>query len=202
MGTIGGATVVQAAAINNAGVAVGRALVAGEWAPFRWTEADGIEALPVPDGETEFEPDDINDAGQIVGHAFHLVDSEGIYNAYLLDGTTFAPLAMDGYDSALPHGVNDDGLVVGFVDSVDSTSRTPAAWDTASGDATAFALFTDDAFTNELNAVNGSGVALGISREGDDFDRTWIGPIAADAAPPEPTAPPAQPAPVDPSFTG
>jgi hypothetical protein len=98
--------------------------------------------------------------------------------------------------------MNDNGLVVGFVDNTGSPSRVPAAWDTATGDATAFPLFVATAFTNELNAVNNAAIAIGISREGDDFDRTFIGPIAPDPAPVAPTAPPAEPAPVAPSFTG
>jgi hypothetical protein len=199
MGTIGGSTVVQAAAINSAGVAVGRALVAGEFVGWRWTESGGIEELPLPDGEVTFEPNDINAAGDIVGHVFEFVAPEGFYRSYVYDGSTFTPLAMDGFTSALPHAISDDGLVVGWVDVEGSDSRTPAAWDLGSGDATAFPLFEESAFTNELEAVATGGLALGITREGDDFDRTWIVQISPDLVP---SAPPAEPAPVAPTFTG
>ncbi len=198
-----GGTNIQVRAINNAEVAVGRVLIAGSFVPFTWTEAGGMVLMTEPDGETGFEPRDINDAGQIVGFVFEFVAPEGFYRAYLLDPVDgYTQLEMDGYTSAFPHGINDEGLVVGFVDNEGSSSRTPAAWDTATGDATAFPLFVATAFTNELNAVNNSGFAVGITREGDDFDRTFVGQISPDAAPVTPEAPPAAPAPVAPRFTG
>jgi hypothetical protein len=202
MGTISGSTVVQVAAMNNAGVAVGRALVAGEFLPWRWTEAGGIEPLPLPDGEVSFEPDDINASGRIVGHVFEFIAPEGVYRAYVYDGVGYEALEMDGYDSSFPHGINDEGLAVGFLDLQLESSRRPAAWDTITGATAAFALFEDAAFTNELNAVNNSGLAIGISREGDDLDRTWMGIIGPDVEPTDPAAPPAEPAPAAPSFTG
>lgn len=198
-----GGTTVQVRAINNAGLAVGRLLVGGSFAPFEWTEAGGMELMALPDGEVDFEPTDINEAGQIIGHVFEFIAPEGSYRAYLLDPVDgYTQLTLDGYTSAFPQSLNDVGLVVGFVDNEGSSSRTPAAWDTVSGDVTAFPLFLESAFTNELIAVNDSGVAAGISREGDDFDRTFIGQIRAEVAPVPPVAPPAVPAPVAPSFTG
>ena len=67
-----------------------------------------------------------------------------------------------------------------------------------------YPLFVDDGFTSELMAVNDNGVVLGVSREGDDFDRTFSGPIGLDTVPPpaEPPPPAAEPVAADPSFTG
>jgi uncharacterized membrane protein len=202
MGTIGGATVVQVAAISDAGVAVGRALVGGEWAGFTWNADDGISELGLPPGEVSFEPDDINASGQVVGHVFEFVAPEGFYRAYVRDPDgTWTELTSDGYTTAFGHAINDAGLVVGFVDNEGSPSRTPAAWDLSSGDHTVYPLFVDAGFTSELMAVNDNGVALGVSREGDDFDRTFIGPIGPDPVPP--TEPPAAvPVAGAPSFTG
>jgi uncharacterized membrane protein len=210
LGTVPGGTNVQARAINNNEVVVGRVLVAGDFEPFIWTEAEGMSLLPVPPGEDDFEPSDIIDSNLIIGFSFELVDAEGVYRAYVLSTLgTFEELTVDGYQSAFPRGMSEAGLVVGFVDNPGSSSRTPAAWDLVTDDATAFPLFVDDAFTNELNAVNVDGVAVGISREGDDFDRTFIGPITPDPAPPappapspDPTSPAAQPVAAAPTFTG
>jgi uncharacterized membrane protein len=208
LGNVPGGTNVQVRAINNDEVVVGRVLVAGDFQTFVWTEAEGMSLIPPPPGEVDFEPTDINDAGTIIGFTFEFVAPEGFYRAYALSPSgDFTPLTVDGYESAIPYGINAAGLVVGFVDNVADPSRTPAAWDLATGDATAFPLFSDAAFTNELYAVNDSGIAIGISREGDDFDRTYLGPIAPDPVPPappapSPTAPPAQPVAAAPDFTG
>jgi hypothetical protein len=201
-----GGTITQVRAINNAGVAVGRVFVGGVPQPFTWNVDDGMTLLPLPPGETDFEPLDINGAGQIAGRTFEFIAPDGFYRAYVLDpDDSYQQLTMDGFDSAFPMQLSDNGLVVGFVDNPDDPSRTPAAWDLSSGDATAFPLFNEAAFTNELNAVNSSGFAVGISREGDDFERTYVGAISADpTTPPTPpaTAPPAQPAAAAPDFTG
>lgn len=209
LGNVTGGTNVQVRAINNDEVVVGRVLVGGDFLPFTWTEGDGMSLLPLPAGETRWEPSDIDDSGRIVGFTFELVDGEGIYRAHLLDPMgEFTPLTIDGYDAAIPLGMNSTGLVVGHVEAIaDPGGRVPAAWDLDSGDATAFPRFSDAAFTNELNAVNDSGIAVGISREGDDFERTFIGPITPDPVPPTPpapgpAAPSAQPVAAAPSFTG
>ncbi|MGK2950353.1 MAG: hypothetical protein ACSLFP_17410, partial [Acidimicrobiales bacterium] len=175
LGTVTGGTNVQVRAINNDEAVVGRVLVGGTFLPFIWTEGDGMSLLPLPAGESRWEPSDIDDSGRIVGFTFELVDGEGIYRAHLLDAMgDYTPLTIDGYDAAIPRGMNNTGLVVGHVEAIaDSGGRVPAAWDLTSGDATAFPRFSEAAFTNELNAVNDSGLAVGISREGDDFERTY-----------------------------
>lgn len=210
-----GATITQVSAINDGGVAVGRVLVAGAFEPFTWNADDGMSLLAEPSGEEGFTPTDINDSGQIVGHVFIYAVPDSSYHAYLLDPADgYRRLAVDGYDSALPHGISDTGFIVGWVSNADD-DRVPAAWDLSSGSATAFAKFNDAAFTNEFNAVNDDGVAVGISREGDDFDRTYLGQIQPDPGPPvDPTGPtttaPSQPAgaapavavPATPTYTG
>jgi hypothetical protein len=197
-----GGTFTQVKAINNAGVAAGEVFVGGTFIGFTWTEAGGIVAMPLPDGETTFRPTDINDAGQVVGWVY--VPGDDIYRSYVWDPTDgFTALTMPGYESTLAHSLNDAGLVVGAVDNASDPSRSPAAWDLASGDADAFAPFAAGVFTAEINAVNASGIAVGITREGDDFDRTWIGPIAADPVPTTPSEPPAAvPVAGAPTFTG
>lgn len=184
MVAVPGATITQVRAVNDDGVAVGRVMVAGEFQPFTWNVIDGMTLLPEPLGEVHFEPTGINNAGQIIGHVYIHGTPDSTYHAYLLDPTDgYRQLTVDGYDSALPQGISDSGWVVGWAAKA-GDDRVPAAWDLTSGDVTAFARFNDAAFTNEFNAVNNSGVAVGISREGDDFDRTFIGPLGPNPGPP------------------
>lgn len=210
---VAGATITQVRAVNADGVAVGRVMVAGEFVPFTWNAVDGMTLLPEPPGETGFEPDDINASGQIIGHVFHFDPTNSTYTAYLLGADGFEQLSVSGYDSALPHSISDTGWVVGWVSDA-GADRVPAAWDLIGGDATAYPPFNGAAFTNEFNAVNNSGLAVGISREGDDFDRTYVGQIGHDPdLPIEPTqstttvaptspASPAVPVAASPTYTG
>lgn len=212
---VAGTTITQVRAVNDDGVAVGRAMIAGEFKPFTWNVADGMTLLPEPSGEPNFEPTRINNSGQIVGHVYIYAVPDGVYHSYLLDPVRgYRQLTVDGYDSAYPRGISDSGWVVGWAAKSDG-DRVPAAWNLTSGDATAFARFNDAAFTNEFNAVNDSGVAVGISREGDDFDRTYVGQLAPNPGPPinpRTTTPstPARPAgaapavavPATPTYTG
>lgn len=207
--TLPGGSSTQVKDINNGGVAVGETFVGGTFVPFTWTEDGLTEALPLPPGETTFRPTDINNAGQIVGSSYDPGDD--LYRTYLWDPTDgYTELTMDGYETSLARMVNDAGLVVGFVDDATAPTRSPAAWDTASGDATVFPPFTSGVFTAELRAVNGTGLAIGFTTEGEDFDRGFIGQISADPLPdpttststPAPTAPGAQPVTAQPAFTG
>ncbi len=199
IGTVPGGTTPQIRAINSAGVATGEVLVGGSFVGFTWTEAGGIVAMPLPDGETTLRPTAINDAGPVVGHVY--VPGDDLYRTYVWDPTDgFTELTMDGYETSFAQSISDSGLVVGFVDNASDSSRSPAAWDLASGDATVFPLFAAGVFTSELEAANSDGLAVGITREGDDFDRTFIGLIAPDAVPAEPPA--AVPVAAEPSFTG
>ncbi len=195
---VAGATITQVRAINDAGVAVGRVYVDSVFEPFIWNVDDGMTLLAEPPGEEGFEPTQINNAGQISGHVFEFIAPEGVYRAYVLDPDDgYQELTVEGYESAFPHGLSDSGWVVGFVDNPESESRVPAAWNLTDGDAAAFPLFSDAAFTNELNAVNDTGGAVGISREGEDFERTYLGQVSPE--PPllvdEPLAPPPSPVP-------
>ena len=211
---VAGATITQVRAVNDDGVAVGRVRVAGVFEPFTWNVVDGMTLLPEPPGESGFEPGDVNSSGQIIGDVFHFDPTGSTYSAYLLDPTDgYRQLSVDGFDSAFPRGMSDAGWVVGWVSNADA-DRVPAAWDLTSGDATAFPPFNGAAFTNELNAVNGAGLAVGISREGDDFDRTYVGRIGHDPdlpiEPPQTTttlapnspARPAVPVAASPTYTG
>ena len=212
---VAGATITQVRSVNDDGVAVGRVMVAGVFEPFTWNAVDGMALLPEPPGEVGFDPSTINNSGQIVGSVFIYAVPNSSYHAYLLDPVDgYQQLAVAGYDSALPSDISDTGIVVGWASNADD-DRVPAAWELSSGSATAFPLFNDAAFTNEFNAVNDSGVAVGISREGEDFDRTYLGQIQPDPGPPvDPTGPtttaksqpagaaPAVAVPATPTYTG
>lgn len=220
MDPVAGATITQVRAVNDAGTAVGRVRVDGEFEPFTWNVDDGMTLLPEPPGEERFEPQQINDLGQIVGFVYEFIAPDGVYRTFVLDPDDgYRQLSVEGFVSAVPYGLSDSGWVVGFVDDNGLDPRVPAAWNLTSGDAEAFPAFSDDAFTNEFNAVNESGGVVGISREGDDLDRTFVGTVGPDPSPeppveepvdppaatPEtatPTAPPATVVRATPRFTG
>lgn len=106
----------EARDINDAGVVVGAAET-GLSAPaprrlaFRWTQATGMVALPVPPNTLISEADAINSAGQIVGY---IQPNEGPPRAALWTGGTFVDLGvLPGAPNSRAWDINTSGVVVG-----------------------------------------------------------------------------------------
>jgi uncharacterized membrane protein len=99
-----GATQSNGWAINDAGVVAGWASVSGGRA-FRWSEADGMTALPGISSSRG-----INSAGAIVGHIIH---SNG-FSAYVFqDGVRIDLPPLEAGSNSDAYRINDAGTVVG-----------------------------------------------------------------------------------------
>jgi probable HAF family extracellular repeat protein len=111
LGTLGGVTS-NAFAINLAGTVVGMSTVsdARSEIPFVWTDALGMQALPVPDGMGG-QALDINDAGEIAGY---LADGRGSLRAFRSDGHVVQPLADLDLPGSKAYGINGNGVAVGY----------------------------------------------------------------------------------------
>jgi hypothetical protein len=110
---VAGATASTAFAINDSGVAVGRATLAGgSTVVFRWSSATGTEELQAPAGYVELL--DINNAGDIVA----TIITNGIRVPYIYQGGTWTDI-----NQLLPSGtlfrlqfveaINNRGWIVG-----------------------------------------------------------------------------------------
>jgi probable HAF family extracellular repeat protein len=107
----------QAYDINDAGVVVGTAET-GQLPPnqpsrtaFRWTQAAGMVALPVPPGTGVAEARAINNAGQIVGY----VQGSGPPRATLWDGSSIIDLGvLPAGTESQAFGINAGAAVVGW----------------------------------------------------------------------------------------
>ena len=96
LGTLGGDSS-EAYAVNEAGAVVGSAKDAnGVWHGFRYTAANGMEALPLPPGATSCTPTLITEGGMIVGncsvdsrqHGFCYTDQYGMVDMGVELGST------------------------------------------------------------------------------------------------------------------
>lgn len=89
-------------AINNRGEVVGFS----NDGPFLWSAAGGTRILPVPEGFNDFAPEDVNDAGTIIGRSSRGTGkaTEGGLVRRLADGTT--QFAAGFY----PHGWPSDSM--------------------------------------------------------------------------------------------
>lgn len=105
--------------VSNAGYVVGSSsLNQGSGLPFIWSDADGIQPIPLPAGTSSAIARGVNDAGMVVGigsSAFaipFLYDGTQTYRlADLLPGGTGWDLATNTSSSAL--GISNDGVIVG-----------------------------------------------------------------------------------------
>src|SRR5579883_1994729 len=97
--------------VNNAGNLVGSynsedfSVVQGIFVP-----AGGSPQNFSPSTTSQSENYGINNFGQVVGSAFTTMSPSG---GYIFDGTTAIPINCP-VGSALPHGINDSGAIVGF----------------------------------------------------------------------------------------
>jgi hypothetical protein len=110
LGRLGG-TRSNAWAISNAGVIAGWSNADGESA-FRWTEADGMTALPGISSSRG-----INTAGAIVGHNRHPNGSTAYVYA---DGVRTDLAALEPGSNTIAWAINDAGTIVGISDPVAS----------------------------------------------------------------------------------
>ena len=185
VGTLPGATTIQMVAINDAGVALGAAFVPGGIIGFTWTEADGIRALPLPDGVASFRPSAITDAGQVLGTDFDLADG---YRTWLWDPLIgFTELAGPaGFASVFGADVNERGVVVGFAEDA-ADDRSLAVWDTVrSPTATVLPSPTAGSIDASIDVVTDTGGLLASTNEIVDEDDVERGVRRAAGAGPRP----------------
>ena len=111
LGTLGG-SYSMAFAVNRADVVVGASSVndGRNEIPFVWTDATGMQALPVPEGYGG-QALDLNDAGEIAGY---LTDGQGALRAFRSDGHTVEMLAGLDLPGSKAYGISENGTVVGY----------------------------------------------------------------------------------------
>jgi uncharacterized membrane protein len=123
-----GATLCQAFdAINNNGVIIAKCVIGGVSRPFVWQSHDAApQQLPVPAGYGDVIPEDINDAGLIVGygtstinHALEWIPSGGAYTVTVLPDAGYGSVAM---------AIAEDGTVAGEVYRSRSMGSPQAAY--------------------------------------------------------------------------
>ena len=111
LGTLGG-SYSMAFGINAAGLVVGASAVndTRTEVPFVWTDALGMQPLPLPVG-IGGQALAINDAGEIAGY---LTDSRGSLRAFRSDGHVVEPLAELDMPGSKAYGISENGTAVGY----------------------------------------------------------------------------------------
>jgi probable HAF family extracellular repeat protein len=155
----------EARDINDAGVIVGAAET-GLSAPaprrlaFRWTQATGMVALPVPPNTVVSEADAINSTGQIVGY---IQPNDGPPRAALWTGGTFVDLGvLPGAPNSRAWDINTSGVVVGV--SPDEFPAIRAFRWTQSGGITALPALAGSppaGIPSEAQGINDAGDVVG-----------------------------------------
>lgn len=113
IGSLGGPVAI-AAAINESGTVVGYSSKEENFRtfPFRWTEAAGVEALPVLHENSEGSASGVSDSGLIVGTATASDGADGRAVVWDADGVHALPgIYANAYSSAV--AVNDDEIILG-----------------------------------------------------------------------------------------
>lgn len=119
VGALDGANGAIAFGISDGGYIVGSSMMnQGDGMPFIWSEADGIMAIPLPDGTSQGSARAVNSAGWAVGVASSayaipfLYDGTQTYSLQDLipDGTGW-DLSTNTFSAAL--GITEDGTIIG-----------------------------------------------------------------------------------------
>jgi probable HAF family extracellular repeat protein len=151
LGNIGGGAWNTPVALNNQGEVVGFANTSGDQnaalspAAFIWTQATGMQALPLLSGDTNSIAFDINEKGQVVGQSVGATFRAFLYeNGMMLDLN-----ALIQPDSSLyltnAQGINDRGEIAG------------TALDTATGAVVAFLAVPAYGGVSEAGSSKGKG---------------------------------------------
>lgn len=119
VGAIPGANGALCFDVSNSGFVVGASMQnQGSGTPFIWSQANGIQPIPLPVGTSQGSARGVNDAGMVVGTASSafaipfLYDGQDTYRlADLLPANTGWDLATNTSSAAL--GISDDGIIVG-----------------------------------------------------------------------------------------
>lgn len=168
LGTLGGKAS-AARDVNNLGIVVGSANRAdGVYAPFVWSEATGMQALPAPEGDATAHPLAMNDAGLIVGRAHAVVNGASVLRA-----ATWRPAGaswtagllanLPGYDgTAVANDVNTAGDIVGMNYSAGSVVSAVVVWQLESPRAI---LNSDPGISYFGSAINDAGWIAGYSKD-------------------------------------
>jgi uncharacterized membrane protein len=158
-----GATQSNGWAINDAGVVAGWASVSGGRA-FRWSEADGMTALPGISSSRG-----INSAGAIVGFFNHA----GGFSAYVFhDGVRIDLQALDTGTNSDAYRINDAGTVVGR-----SATGRAVVWRRGADGSYGAPLALGYRNSNQSPVINGRGdiafTAFDVSRTGLNEPVLW-----------------------------
>jgi probable HAF family extracellular repeat protein len=157
LGTLGG-SYSMGFAVNASGVVVGASSVndARAEVPFVWTDAGGMQALPLPEGMGG-QALDVNDRGQIAGYT---TDSFGSLLAFRSDGTTVELLPGLDLPASKAYAISPNGTVAGYAMAGELSPHFHAVlWrDHAIRDLGALAGGHSVAY-----GVNDAGVAVGFS---------------------------------------
>ncbi len=150
LGNIGGGAWNTPVALNNQGEVVGFANSSGDQnaalspAAFIWTQATGMQALPLLSGDTNSIAFDINEKGQVVGQSVGATFRAFLYE----DGMMLDLNALIQPDSSLyltnAQGINDRGEIAG------------TALDTATGAVVAFLAVPAYGGVSEADSSKGS----------------------------------------------
>ncbi len=119
VGALPGANGALAFGISNSGYVVGSSMMnQGSGLPFRWTQAGGMVAVPLPSGTSQGSARAVNSAGWVVGTASSAFAIPFVYDgtstyrlADLIPSGTGWDLSMNTSSSAL--GISEDNVIVG-----------------------------------------------------------------------------------------
>ncbi len=155
VGALAGANGALCFGVSNAGHVVGSSMqFQGSGMPFVWTEAGGIQPVPLPEGTSQGSARDANSDGWVVGTASSayaipfLNDGEATYRLHdLLPEDSGWDLQENTFSSA--EGISEDGLIVGS--------------GVYQGDIRAYAMIPDDAVPTLLQEFTATGRPEGIA---------------------------------------
>jgi len=123
-----GWSLVEPAAISDAGVVVGRGYASGVWRPWIWDATNGtrlLSSLGFPAGANVT---DVNSAGQLAGAPFF---GEGF--VFDLVSATSTSVGTLGGDSSSVIALNELGHAVGWSQTLPANERAPFFWSPATG---------------------------------------------------------------------
>jgi probable HAF family extracellular repeat protein len=189
LGTLGG-QFSFATDINNRGQVIGSSAVvdgASQHA-YLWQAGElidlgaiGLDNQPVPDGNFYYSsPNDINDAGQIVGE-YNLVppEGDGKHGAFIWQHGVVTELGSLGGSYTAPLAINEQGQVIGF-STIESETAHAFLWQ--AGVMTDLGTLGSEDISSFARAINNHGQIVGVSYKpnGDSHGFLWQNGVMTD----------------------
>jgi PEP-CTERM motif len=159
-----GATFTELWDVNNAGQAVGDAIVNNDLVGFSYI-GGAFTVLPLAPGSIAVDPIGINDAGVIVGGAGS--------QAFIFSGGTYALFSAPGFTSTLARGISNSGLVTGT--AIGGSGNVPFIYDPVANSFTFITIAnTVPTGVNLAQGMNASGQVAGDVKDSSFGDIGFI----------------------------